>query len=117
MISEQQFQQLCTLARLDPDDDSLKALIQDFNSILEYVNHIAELDVHDTELNGAVSVGGRAAETKETSTGAGPESLDMQDVFRPDQAVEIPGTDKIKQFAPEWESGHFVVPGVIESEG
>jgi len=43
--------------------------------------------------------------------------LDTRDMARPDEPVEPLGTEAIAAIAPDFQSGHFVVPGVIESEG
>ncbi|HBS04918.1 MAG TPA: Asp-tRNA(Asn)/Glu-tRNA(Gln) amidotransferase GatCAB subunit C [Leptospiraceae bacterium] len=97
VISESEFKDLCKLARLDPEDESLKNLMSDFNRILESVNQINEIDVKDDA--------------------AGHSELDTRDMTRPDEPVEPLGTEAISEIAPDFQSGHFVVPGVIESEG
>ena len=89
MLSEEQFSSLAFLARLDPEDAGLKGLRMDFNKILDAVKTIEELDLHGAE---GTSVPGPA-------------------VTRPDEPV-----GELSKFAPEWEAGHFVVPGVIQSE-
>ena len=43
VISESEFKDLCKLARLDPEDESLKNLMSDFNRILESVEQINEI--------------------------------------------------------------------------
>lgn len=97
VISESEFNDLCKLARLDPEDESLKNLMSDFNRILESVNQINEIEV--------------------TDDAAGHSELDTRDMTRPDEPVEPLSTDTISGIAPDFQSGHFVVPGVIESEG
>ncbi|MBI39035.1 MAG: Asp-tRNA(Asn)/Glu-tRNA(Gln) amidotransferase GatCAB subunit C [Leptospiraceae bacterium] len=97
VISESEFKDLCKLARLDPEDESLKNLMSDFNRILESVNQINEIDVKDDA--------------------AGHSELDTRDMTRPDKPVDPLGTEAIGKIAPDFQSGHFVVPGVIESEG
>lgn len=85
------------LARLDSEDESLKNLRQDFGRIVEYVRHIGNLDTSAVKDEYAAE--------------------DTHNVVRPDEALTAFGPHKISAFAPDWESGHFVVPGVIESEG
>lgn len=85
------------LARLDPEDESLRNLRQDFTRIVEYVHHIGDLD------------------TSGVTDEYAPE--DTMSVTRKDEGIAALGPQKISRFAPDWESGHFVVPGVIESEG
>lgn len=97
MLSESDFKDLCKLARLDPEDESLKGLMGDFNKILDAVETIAELDTSDN--------------IRERS------EHDTFHTIRPDTATESLSQDAISKIAPDWESGHFVVPGVIESEG
>ena len=96
VISESEFKDLCKLARLDPEDESLKNLMSDFNRILESVEQINEIQVEEA---------------------AGMSELDTRDMARPDEPVEPLGTVAIAAIAPDFQSGHFVVPGVIESEG
>lgn len=97
MLSESEFKELCKLARLDPEDESLKDLMGDFNKILDSVETIGELSTTDQTLE-------KSAHDTFHST-------------RPDKPVPSLSPDQISKIAPDWESGHFVVPGVIESEG
>ncbi|MCB1139424.1 MAG: Asp-tRNA(Asn)/Glu-tRNA(Gln) amidotransferase subunit GatC [Leptospiraceae bacterium] len=97
VISESEFKDLCKLSRLDPEDEGLKNLMNDFNRILESVEKINEIEVKDEA--------------------AGLSELDTRDMSRPDEPGITTGTDGIAKIAPDFQSGHFVVPGVIESEG
>jgi aspartyl-tRNA(Asn)/glutamyl-tRNA(Gln) amidotransferase subunit C len=92
----EEFKELCFLARLDPNDESLVHLEKDFQKILEYVKQIEEIDT---------------STIKEDYT-----EEDTLNIFREDIPEETLPLEKIAQNAPEWESGHFVVPGVIEQE-
>jgi aspartyl-tRNA(Asn)/glutamyl-tRNA(Gln) amidotransferase subunit C len=92
----EEFKELCFLARLDPNDESLVHLERDFQKILEYVKQIEEIDT---------------STIKEDYT-----EEDTLNIFREDIPEETLPLEKIAQNAPEWESGHFVVPGVIEQE-
>jgi len=96
VLSVDEFNNLAKLARLDPEDSSLKHLREDFNKILGYVEQINALDT-----SGSV-------EFKAPN--------ETENVTRPDSAGAVLETRTLSQMAPEWESGHFVVPGVIESE-
>ncbi len=91
----EEFKELCFLARLDPNDESLIHLEKDFKKILEYVKQIENIDT---------------SEIKEDYT-----LEDTLNIFREDKIENPLPITKIKQNAPEWESNHFVVPGVIES--
>lgn len=96
MISDDEFKNLCHLARLDAKDASLSNLKNDFNRILEYVNKINEID---------------------TSAIDDHYSMDMtRDATRADIAKDTLTPKIISGFAPAWESGHFVVPAVIDAE-
>jgi len=92
----EEFKELCFLARLDPNDESLVHLEKDFQKILEYVKQIEEIDT---------------STIKEDYT-----EEDTLNIFREDIPEGTLPLEKIAQNAPEWESGHFVVPGVIEQE-
>jgi len=97
MLSEEEFQELARLARLDPDDPGLHGMRTEFNKILDYVNHIGEV------------------ETSEVAEGLSAD--DTRNVTRADVPQSPLELRRIGQFAARWEAGHFVVPGVIESEG
>ncbi|MCB1175091.1 MAG: Asp-tRNA(Asn)/Glu-tRNA(Gln) amidotransferase subunit GatC [Leptospiraceae bacterium] len=96
MLTAEQFNNLCQLARLDPADDSLQNLQNDFNRILDYVEQIGAVDVSlvDDALH----------------------REDAHNVMRPDEPGATTGPTSIARFAPVWESGHFVVPAVIDAE-
>ncbi len=94
MLSEKEFESLCRLARLEPTDPSLRGLLDDFNQILKYVEHIREIDVQ---------------ELGEYYT-----ALDAHNVMRPDEPGGVLPPDAVRRIAPQWEAGHFVVPRVIE---
>lgn len=93
MLSEKEFSDLSSLARLDPEDEGLKGLRSDFNKILDAVNSIEKLDLK-----------------------AENHALPGAPVVRPDEPVRQLTPVQIGSNAPEWEAGHFVVPGVIQSE-
>ncbi len=100
MLSEQEYQQLCFLARLDAGDEALVKARESFNTILNYVNTIQDIDL----------------KTKQTS-----QKSDMYPNHDCVQRPDKPGKTElschtISAIAPQWEAGHFVVPGVIPSE-
>ena len=94
MLSEEEFTNLCKLARLDSEDPSLKGLISDFNQILHYVEQIKEIDTQEID---------------EYFT-----ALDSHNVMRQDSPTEVLQAEAVRKIAPQWEAGHFVVPRVIE---
>lgn len=97
MLSEEEFRQLATLSRLDPLDPSVQAMRSDFNKILDYVDQIKAAEVSGTSVSPAAS--------------------DARNVLRDDEPLPPLAPAEIAAMAPRWEAGHFVVPGVIESEG
>jgi len=97
MLSEEEFKELALLARLDPMDKDLAGLRNDFNKILDFVEKIQEVDL---------------ASVDEVKT-----ANENTNITREDVAGELFTALEINSFAPEWEAGHFVVPGAIESEG
>lgn len=91
----EEFKELCFLARLDPNDESLIHLEKDFIKILEYVKQIEKIDTSSITEDYTLE--------------------DTLNVFRDDKPEPTFPLEKIQKNAPDWESGHFVVPGVIES--
>ena len=96
MLSEKEFKELALLARLDPEDKDLVGLRDDFNKILDFVEKISEVDL--TSADDVMMVN------------------ENVNVVRSDTPGEVLSAREINSFAPEWEAGHFVVPGAIDSE-
>lgn len=94
MLSLEEFQQLATLSRLDPEDRELAGLRDDFNKILEHVKRINEMQVDQEDV-----------------------VAERRNVLRADEPRPTLDVAALAQMAPVWESGHFVVPEVIDSEG
>lgn len=83
------------LAQLEPEEESLDALSQDFNRILDFVTSLQSLDTESVEPLCHVH--------------------DQQNVFRDDLCEPSFSTDETFLNAPEAEDGFFVVPLVIET--
>ena len=98
MLSEEEYRQLAFLARLDPDDATLRKAHTEFNTILEYVNKIQKLEP-------------QALPQKQERTGKHSSPL-REDIERKSEL----SYQTIADFAPQWEAGHFTVPRVIESQ-
>ncbi len=96
MLSEEEFKSLASLARLNPEDESLQGLRDDFNKILGYVETIQGLNL---------------ADSADYYT-----AIDTRNVLREDEPAKGLGSEAISKVAPDWETGHFVVPRVIDSE-
>ncbi len=106
MLSEKEFEKLALLARLDASDETLCGIREEFNTIVQYVDKVKELTLDQNE----TSAGKKP--TKNTSKDVIPVSY-----LRDDQPKQISINDKdIEAIAPQWEAGHFVVPGVIQPE-
>lgn len=96
MLSDEEFRELAHLARLDPADAGLQSLHHDLDKILDFVEKIKEID---------------------TSSVTGTQVfLDTRNIAREDKAGPVIEPSEIAKRAPEWEFGHFVVPGIIETE-
>ena len=96
MLQKEEWKSLCLLARLDPADESLDGLMEDFNKILSYVETIQQADTSSVE----------DAYSKD----------DTRNATRTDEPGAVLAPSEIAAFAPHWESGHFVVPAVIDAE-
>lgn len=96
-MNDSEFKELCLLARLDSNDESIKNVQNNFDQILSYVAEINEIDTDSVSDDYGIAV--------------------SRDVIRDDQPTASLDQSKLASIAPDWESGHFVVPGIIESEG
>ncbi len=97
MLTETQYQQLAFLARLDASDPALLSARNELNSILSYMDLIQEVDLSKVE------------DLSQNNSKTFHE--------RPDEATgsEL-SHEALSKFAPQWEAGHFVVPGIIQTE-
>ena len=82
------------LARLDPADKELAGLREDFNKVLDYVNQINEIPLDQEDY-----------------------TPEQRNILRKDEPKATLDMQELSRMAPAWESGHFVVPEVIDSEG
>ncbi|MBW7857309.1 MAG: Asp-tRNA(Asn)/Glu-tRNA(Gln) amidotransferase subunit GatC [Leptonema sp. (in: Bacteria)] len=96
-MNDAEFKELCLLARLDPKDESLKDVQNNFDKILSYVDQIGQIDTSSVGDEFGIAT--------------------TRDVARNDEPKVTLDQSKLAGIAPDWESGHFVVPGIIESEG
>lgn len=100
MLSEEEYRQLAFLARLDPDDASLRKAHKEFNTILEYVDSIQELELDTRGLSQKQELSARHY------------SPLREDIARKGELSH----QAVSDFAPQWEAGYFTVPGVIKPE-
>lgn len=91
----QSLKQIATLSKLKIEDDSIEALLSDFNKIVSYVDKIKELDtssIQDDEIYEA-----------------------HINFIRQDKIGDCLKREDIASIAPKFESGYIVVPRVIET--
>lgn len=97
MLPREKYRALVRLARLDPEDAAINETYREFNTILEYMERIQQLDL------------------SQVAEEAGSSPMQIEDL-RGDEAQEALKAADLARLAPEWAAGHFVVPGVIENE-
>lgn len=85
---------IATLARLRFSDDEQQRLAGELSRILDYVDHLNELDTTDVPPMAHV--------------------FDAPDVFRPDRAEQRITRDEALASAPDGDGRYFRVPKVIE---
>ena len=124
MITTDEFQKLCLLARLDPNDPSLANLQSDFASILGFMEKIAEIsDIQELELANKPNQNNNQEINQEidqkinlieTSATA----IDKEHTtLKADKSRQEPlDTDILETLAPHWEASHFIVPSIINIE-
>lgn len=88
-------QEIAYLARLRIDESEMDSMLKDFNKILEYVDHINEIDV---------------SHIQEMDLYPHHENATRQDVIG-----DSLSRDEIAKLAPKFENGYIVVPKVIET--
>jgi len=93
-IDENQITRVAHLARLDLRDDEKKEFTRQLSGIISYVEKINELDT--------------------SSVTPADHIVELNNVLRSDEARPSMPLDTIKDMAPEFDRGHFVVPRIIE---
>lgn len=96
-LSVVEVQKIASLSKLRLEGDELEKMAHDFNGILGFVAQIKEADT-----NGAPAID---------------HPLGLTNSSREDIPEASIGQDAIREFAPKFESGFFVVPRVIETDG
>ncbi len=96
-LSLAEVQKIASLSKLRLEGDELQKMAHDFNGILDFVAQIKEADT-----TGAATMD---------------HPLGLTNSSREDVPEASIGQDAIRKFAPKFESGFFVVPRVIETEG
>ena len=93
-IDENQITRVARLARLDLSSDEKKEFSQQLSGIIAYVEKINGLDTEKVEPADHI--------------------VALDNVLRPDQVRQSMNIDRIKDMAPDFDRGHFVVPRIIE---
>jgi aspartyl-tRNA(Asn)/glutamyl-tRNA(Gln) amidotransferase subunit C len=93
-ITPEEVRRVARLARIHLEDDQVEPLRQDLESILTYVDQLAELDLSGVE----------------PTTGAG----DLEAALRADEVVKTLSRQQVLANAPEQEDGMFRVPRIVE---
>lgn len=96
-VSSEEVLRIARLARLKPEGHELESLTKDFNEILSFVSQISEVNTSGVD--------------------DGTFHKALHNVSRSDEPRESLSIDDIRQSAPQFEAGFFVVPRVIESDG
>ena len=91
-IDRDEARRIADLAHLEFDDAGLERMASEMTKILTYIDQLAEV-----ELGGAADF-------------SRPEATPLRDDVVSSQRVDPSGN------APQWDSGHFVVPKVIGGE-
>ena len=87
-------EKLAKLARLKIKDEEREALIHSLNEILSFVEHLNTADIEDiTPLS---------------------HPSDMYQRLRLDRADEQDVSDQLREIAPEWHDGFYMVPKVLD---
>lgn len=85
---------MANLARLQLADDEAEALVKDMNEILEYMEHLGQIDTSEVPPMEHVS--------------------DVKAGFRPDKALTPLDHEEALKNAPDADSDYFRVPRVID---
>ncbi|MCB1193289.1 MAG: Asp-tRNA(Asn)/Glu-tRNA(Gln) amidotransferase subunit GatC [Leptospiraceae bacterium] len=90
-----QLKQIAELSKLKIEDTKVESMLKDFNSIVEYVDKVKELD----------------------TTGVSEDEIyfNHENSIRPDVVGKSLSIDQISEIAPKFENGYIVVPRVIET--
>ncbi len=94
MISENDVKHIASLARIHLEQDEIKKLTKDLESILQYVTKLEKLDVSNVE---------------PTS-----HAIEFKNVFREDKVTPSLKQEEVMKIAVEHHKGSFKVPKVIE---
>ena len=93
-MDRSELERICELSKLKIEEEKFDGLLNDFNSILNYIEEIKNLDISQIE---------------EEKTN------EKKNLFREDVALESFNREKIEMVANNFQNSYFVVPKVIET--
>ena len=93
-VTPNEVARIAHLSKLNLEGGELEKLTADFNQILGYVQQISEVNTDNVSPINHV--------------------LDLQNVMRKDTPHDSLSTEDVKNLAPEFNAGYFVVPRVID---
>ena len=99
-VSDKQIKKIATLSKLCLEGSELKELTFDFNQILNFVNKISKINAHNLD----------------STTFKDRETTIHEKHFKAPSESPL-AIETIKEIAPQFEAGYFVVPRVIENNG
>ncbi|MDH5721625.1 MAG: Asp-tRNA(Asn)/Glu-tRNA(Gln) amidotransferase subunit GatC [Spirochaetia bacterium] len=94
-VSIDEMRKIAKLSRIKLEGEKLELMVKDFNQILEFVRQIENVDTENIKPMEHV--------------------LDHKNVRREDKEKESFHHDVIKNMAPSYEAGFFIVPKVIDA--
>ncbi len=110
MISQEEYDKLVFLARLDPKDPVLSHAREEFQTLIDYVNQLQELDLRLEEQSTEKENGNLEKSMRNTK------EKPLYCKQREDIPKKSLSNAQIAGLAPKWEAGHFAVPRILSSE-
>jgi len=93
-ISDSEIKKVAKLAKLQLSSEEINEFSTQISDIVSYVEKIKELDTEKIQPAEHIA--------------------DIKNVFREDKSFASLNQEKIKNFAPSFKDGHFVVPKIID---
>lgn len=94
-MNKKELLEIANLAKLKIGEGEISSFLEDFNSIVSYVDSVKELNVTDMDMDEIY--------------------LNHENSLRLDEVQNTLTRDSISSFAPKFENGYIVVPRVIET--
>ena len=94
-VTTDEVARIAHLSKLDLEGSELQKLTEDFNQILGYVQQISEVNTDNVDTMSHV--------------------IGLKNVMRSDSPRDSLNIEDVKNLAPEFNAGYFVVPRVIDA--